>query len=65
MDIQGTGLYFLTPIKWHYGGWPAECAGQQPLNYNISVEKQIVSGNCGSRCGKCEAEDLHLKVEGC
>ena len=65
MDIQGTGLYFLTPIKWQYVGWPLECGKQQPLNYNINVEKQLVSGNCGMRCGGCEAKDLYLKMEGC
>ncbi len=65
MDIRDTGLYFVTPIKWGYHGWPEECAEHQPFHYNVSAEKQLVSGNCGLRCGGCEATDLYLKMEGC
>jgi hypothetical protein len=65
MDIRDTGLYFVTPIKWSYFGWPSECAEHQPVNYNVDVDKQVVSGKCGARCGGCEAQDLYLKIEGC
>lgn len=65
MNIRESGLQFVTPIKWRYLGWPPECARQQPLNYTVDEKKQVVSGNCGSRCGGCEAEEMFLKIEGC
>lgn len=65
MDIRDTDLYFATPIQWEQRGWPSECAQHQPLNYIISEQKQVVSGNCGARCGGCMAQDLYLKIEEC
>lgn len=65
MDIRHTGLYFVTPINWDQHGWPSTCGQHQPLNYIISDKKQVVSGNCGARCGGCRVEDLYLKIEEC
>ncbi|CAB4038277.1 A disintegrin and metallo ase with thrombospondin motifs 9, partial [Paramuricea clavata] len=63
MDIRDTGLYFVTPIKWSYFGWPSECAEHQPVNYNVDVDKQVVSGKCGARNSdtfKCRTERHRL-----
>ena len=66
MDIRDTGLYFATPIQWGQHGWPlSECAQHQPLNYIISEKKQVVSGNCGARCGGCRVQNLYLKIQEC
>ena len=64
MNLTGTGLRFVTPIYWKYGGYP-NCQGHQPINYKIDSEDQVVSGNCGGYCGGCHAPNLALKIIGC
>ena len=64
MDLTSTGMKFVTPIEWTYGGHHA-CTGAPPNDYSVSGTKQVVSGRCGGYCGGCSANNLKLKPEEC
>ncbi|CAB3995954.1 GON domain, partial [Paramuricea clavata] len=64
MDLTGTGMMFVTPIDWRYGGYHG-CSGNTPNQYSVSSTKQVVSGRCGGFCGSCWARTLSVKPEGC
>ena len=64
MDLTGTGMRFVTPIDWAYGGHNA-CTGGPPNEYSVSSTKQVVSGRCGGYCGSCSAKNLMVEPEGC